>query len=127
MQQAIKQHLQLKNPELWSLENPYLYRVVSVLKSENQIIHQTNDDIIVSEKESAYEMEDFSIDDIQYLIDNLPDGYKMVFNLYAIEGYSHKDIGEMLGIDEGTSRSQFAKARKALQIQIDKSEGGAQA
>lgn len=39
--QTIKQHLQLKNPELWSLENPYLYRVVSVLQSENQIIHQT--------------------------------------------------------------------------------------
>jgi beta-galactosidase len=39
--QTIKQHLQLKNPTLWSLENPYLYRVVSVLKSENQIIHQT--------------------------------------------------------------------------------------
>lgn len=39
--QTIKQHLQLKNPELWSLENPYLYRVVSVLKTENQIIHQT--------------------------------------------------------------------------------------
>ena len=39
--QTLKQHLQLKNPTLWSLENPYLYRVVSVLKSENQIIHQT--------------------------------------------------------------------------------------
>lgn len=39
--QTIKQHLQLKNPELWSLENPYLYRVVSVLQSENQIVHQT--------------------------------------------------------------------------------------
>ncbi len=39
--QTVKQHLQLKNPELWSLENPYLYRVVSVLKSGNKIIHQT--------------------------------------------------------------------------------------
>ncbi|WP_353146969.1 beta-galactosidase GalA [Flavobacterium sp.] len=39
--QTIKQHLHLKNPELWSHENPYLYRVVSILKSENQIIHQT--------------------------------------------------------------------------------------
>jgi beta-galactosidase len=39
--QTIKQHLQLKNPEIWSLENPYLYRVVSVIKSGNQIIHQT--------------------------------------------------------------------------------------
>ena len=42
----------------------------------------------------------------------------------AIEGYSHKDIAEMLGIDEGTSRSQLAKARKVLQQQIQKSEGG---
>ncbi len=39
--QTVKQHLQLKNPELWSLDNPYLYRVVSVLKSGNKIIHQT--------------------------------------------------------------------------------------
>jgi RNA polymerase sigma-70 factor (ECF subfamily) len=44
--------------------------------------------------------------------------------MYAIEGYSHKEIAEMLGIDEGTSRSQFAKARKVLQQQIQKSEGG---
>jgi len=60
----------------------------------------------------------FSIDDIQVLIDNLPDGYKMIFNLYAIEGFKHKEIAVMLGINEGTSKSQLSNARKMLQKQI---------
>ena len=62
----------------------------------------------------------FSVDDIQFLIDSLPDGYKMVFNLYAIEGYKHQEIAEMLGINEGTSKSQLSHARKMLQNQIIK-------
>jgi RNA polymerase sigma-70 factor (ECF subfamily) len=56
------------------------------------------------------------------LLDKLPVGYRTVFNLYAIEGYSHKEIGEVMGIDEGTSRSQLAKSRKALQEMIEKLE-----
>lgn len=63
---------------------------------------------------------DFSVEDIQFLIDNLPDGYKMVFNLYAIEGYKHQEIAEMLGISEGTSKSQLSHARKMLQENISK-------
>ena len=60
----------------------------------------------------------FSVDDIQFLIDSLPDGYKIVFNLYAIEGYKHKEISSMLGITEGTSKSQLSHARKMLKEQI---------
>jgi RNA polymerase sigma-70 factor (ECF subfamily) len=52
------------------------------------------------------------------LINQLPDGYRLVFNLSAIEGYSHEEIGEMLNIQAGTSRSQLVKARKMLQYQI---------
>ncbi|KAB1156708.1 RNA polymerase sigma factor [Flavobacterium luteum] len=62
----------------------------------------------------------FSVNDIQFLIDNLPDGYKMIFNLYAIEGYKHQEIATMLGINEGTSKSQLSHARKMLQEQIIK-------
>lgn len=62
----------------------------------------------------------FSVEAIQFLIDNLPDGYKMVFNLYAIEGYKHQEIAEMLGINEGTSKSQLSHARKMLQNNISK-------
>ena len=61
----------------------------------------------------------FSVDDIQFLIDNLPDGYKMVFNLYAIEGYKHQEIATMLGISEGTSKSQLSHARKVLKDHIN--------
>jgi RNA polymerase sigma-70 factor, ECF subfamily len=62
----------------------------------------------------------FSVEDIQSLIDSLPDGYKMVFNLYAIEGYKHQEIAEMLGINEGTSKSQLSHARRVLQDNINK-------
>ena len=52
---------------------------------------------------------------VQHLIDELPEGYKAVFLLYAIEGYGHKEIAELLEISEGTSKSQLFKARKMLQ------------
>ncbi len=52
------------------------------------------------------------------IIEGLPEGYRIVFNLYAIEGFSHKEIAEMLNIKESTSRSQLVKARKMLQERI---------
>lgn len=54
-------------------------------------------------------------DYLQQLIDELPEGYRMVFVLAAIEGYKHREIAEMLNISEGTSKSQLSKARKMLQ------------
>jgi len=49
------------------------------------------------------------------IVSKLPDGYRVVFNLYAIEGYSHKEIADMLNISEGTSKSQLSKARRTIQ------------
>jgi len=49
------------------------------------------------------------------LIQQMPEGYKMVFNLYAIEGYTHKEIAELLQIAEGTSKSQYARAKSFMQ------------
>jgi len=73
------------------------------------------------QEESSNNIESqFSVADIQFLIDSLPDGYKMVFNLYAIEGYKHQEIAEMLQIKEGTSKSQLSHARKILQNNISK-------
>ena len=57
---------------------------------------------------------------IYQLILNLPQGYRTVFNLFAIEGYSHKEIAGMLNIQEATSRSQLNKARELLKHQINK-------
>jgi len=55
---------------------------------------------------------------LQELIDDLPEGYKMVFVMYAIEGYKHAEIAETLNISVGTSKSQLFKARKLLQDKI---------
>lgn len=57
-------------------------------------------------------------EDLLKLINQLPDGYRLVFNLNVVEGYSHEEIAEMLNIQAGTSRSQLVKARKMLQHQI---------
>ena len=56
--------------------------------------------------------------DLLVLINSLPDGYRLIFNLYVLEGYQHEEIAVMLGIQPGTSRSQLVKARNMLQKQI---------
>ncbi|MFH4964465.1 RNA polymerase sigma factor [Gaetbulibacter sp. M235] len=62
---------------------------------------------------------DIEVEQIQQFIDELPEGYKMVFVMYAIEGYKHHEIAEMLNITEGTSKSQLFKARNLLQQKIN--------
>jgi len=64
---------------------------------------------------------EMDVADIQSLIDSLPEGYKMVFVMYAVEGYKHSEIAKMLDISEGTSKSQLFKARKMLQGKLKKS------
>lgn len=61
---------------------------------------------------------DLDTEYIQQLIDGLPQGYKMVFVLYTVEGYKHQEIADMLSITESTSKSQLFKARKLLQDQL---------
>lgn len=58
--------------------------------------------------------------DLADLIRQLPPGYQTIFNLYAVEGYNHIEIGKILGINEGTSRSQYARARALLISWLDK-------
>jgi RNA polymerase sigma-70 factor (ECF subfamily) len=61
---------------------------------------------------------ELEVSHIQQLIDGLPEGYRVVFVMYAIEGYKHQEIAKTLGISESTSKSQLFKARKALQAKL---------
>lgn len=61
-------------------------------------------------------------EEIQFLIDRLPAGYRTVFLMFAVEGYSHKEIAQTLRISESTSKSQLFKARRMLQEKIQKLE-----
>lgn len=63
-------------------------------------------------------MEQLSANELMDCIGELPPGYRTVFNMYAIEGYSHKEIAAMLGINESTSRTQFIRARYSLQKSV---------
>ena len=72
---------------------------------------------------SSHELGDsLAVKELLKIIQTLPLGFKTVFNLHAIEGYSHKEIGEMLGISEGTSKSQYSRAKAWLQkiVQVEK-------
>lgn len=85
-------------------------------------IEETEDRVIL-EKEFN---QDFYVEDLLKIVRDLPPGYQMIFNLFEIEGYSHKEIAEILNISKNTSKSQLLKARKLLQkklLQLSKQEG----
>jgi RNA polymerase sigma-70 factor (ECF subfamily) len=87
---------------------------------KNDILKQTEDveeaRYISSDAPTA--MEDIGYRELMKIIEELPPGFRTVFNMYVIEGYSYKEIGEALGISEVTSRSQLQRARTLLQSKI---------
>ena len=61
-----------------------------------------------------------SAKEIVALVQQMPEGYRMVFNLYAVEGYTHREIAELLNIAEGTSKSQYSRAKQYMQLALAK-------
>ena len=92
---------------------------LSFLRSKRQPVFNQEDENFADAVEN-HVISELAVEDIQQLIDELPDGYRLVFVMYAIEGYKHYEIAKMLEISEGTSKSQLHKARRILQEQIKK-------
>lgn len=93
---------------------------INTKKSSKMEIYGNEDYVMDNRVEMPDVYGQLGAEDIMKLIDVLPDGYKVVFNLYAVEGYSHKEIADMLNIGESTSRSQLLKARRMLKIELEK-------
>lgn len=72
---------------------------------------------------TGFDFSRLGMQDLLKVIQKLADGYRVVFNMYIIEGYSHKEIAETLGISEGASKSQLSRARAILKEEIIKMEG----
>jgi RNA polymerase sigma-70 factor (ECF subfamily) len=89
------------------------YRGVSFLELVTENIRD-------EEAEVEIDDENISMDFLMKIIQELPDRYRLVFNLYVIDGYSHKDIAEMLGITTGTSKSNLARGRMILKDKIER-------
>jgi len=81
-------------------------------------------DIEAADREPDFEKLEshMQAEDLMKMIEGLPTGYRIVFNLYAIDGYSHKEIADQLGISENTSKSQLSRARVALQKSLIETE-----
>lgn len=96
--------------------------IINTAIKNNQKKSFSHEDIGLDQiKEDSVGPEVFSAmseEELIKLISALPEGYRLVFNLYAIEGFSHKEIGELLNIEESTSRSQLMKARRILQEKV---------
>ncbi|MDO9595195.1 MAG: sigma-70 family RNA polymerase sigma factor [Lutibacter sp.] len=87
------------------------YRKKNVL---NIVTEDIPDEVVVDVDD-----DEISLDFLLNLINELPDRYRLVFNLYALDGYSHKEISEMMQIAEGTSKSNLARARAILKLKIE--------
>jgi len=77
---------------------------------DNKFINQLSEPNLIDEKMTAEEM--------MSLVNEMPEGYRTVFNMFIIDDLSHLEIGQLLGIAEATSRSQLSKARNYLKIQL---------
>lgn len=71
-------------------------------------------------EDESFDRADFTREELLGVINRLPQGYKMVFNLFAVEGLKHREIAEMLGIDINTSKTQFLRARKFIIKELNK-------
>lgn len=88
---------------------------LNVLKKRKIVFNELDDKVEMGEEESENQNEtDFSIDDIKKTIEELPQGYRVVFNLFMFEDYSHKQIADMLEISESTAKTQLFKAKRKL-------------
>ncbi len=80
-------------------------------------------DEVHDQPQSTFDMSGLELKDLMKLVQSLSNGYRLVFNMYVIEGFSHKEIAEELGISEGASKSQLSRARAILKEKILKMEG----
>ncbi|HNP20061.1 MAG TPA: RNA polymerase sigma factor [Fulvivirga sp.] len=75
-----------------------------------------------NEFQGDFSLSEYHFSELLKIIQELPSGCQIIFNLFAIEGYSHKEIAELLEISVGTSKSQYARARQLLMARIKKDE-----
>lgn len=88
-------------------------------KDKKMLADVALDDISHKLSVESFNAEKLMADDLLKLIQALPDGYRTVFNLFAIEGYSHQEIAAQLGVSESTSKTQYLRARAYLKDRIE--------
>ena len=93
--------------------------ITNYRKNQKRYNYQDIDDFNSQQHSVSMYESDFTHEELLNIIKELPEGYRVVFNLYAIEGYKHKEIAELLGIDVATSKSQYSRAKKAIRKKME--------
>lgn len=94
---------------------------IRFLKSKKALLFQEDEDLLTMNVSFPDSSDLLDAEEVSQVLESMPKGYRTVFNLFAIEGYSHKEIAEMLQINENTSKSQLSKARNYIILKLKKS------
>lgn len=94
---------------------------IAYYRKNHKVLQLVEMDLTGTEQ-SVHAANSLEAKDLLAMIQSLPPGYRLVFNLYAIEGYAHKEIAAILGISEGASKSQLSRARTILKEMVVKAE-----
>jgi RNA polymerase sigma factor (sigma-70 family) len=97
---------------------------IEIYRKNLRMLKTTDITEIFDHEQQLFDMDSLETEDLMKLIQQLPDGYRIVFNMYAIEGYSHQEIANTLQISEGASKSQLSRARAWLRNKLIITEGG---
>ncbi|MBK0404815.1 sigma-70 family RNA polymerase sigma factor [Adhaeribacter sp. BT258] len=111
----------------WQNEHSLFFWIRKIMVNEalmelrrNNLLLVVQSENLPEEVEDSNTIDQLSAEELFGLITKLPDGYRTVFNLYVVEGYSHQEIARMLSISESTSKSQLLKARGRLKLMVEK-------
>jgi len=89
-------------------------KCINFLKSRKLALTELTATHDRAEQPEPVQEQPFTVEKINKAIEQLPDGYRVVFSLYAVEGYDHEEIGQILGVTEATSKSQYSRAKAKL-------------
>ena len=93
-------------------------KALLALRTKNKFVDDDIEEFQFTDKAVTVD-DNMSFEELNKIVDKLPEKQRLVFNLYVVEGYTHAEIGNMMGINEGTSKSQLARARANLQKMIN--------
>lgn len=95
-----------------------------IRKNSKTLGDMSLDDVGYKIENNDFMLENLMAQDLMKMVQAMPEGYKVVFNMFAIEGYSHSEIADTLGISENTSKSQYSRARAYLRERLEKTGSG---
>lgn len=115
--QKIKEFKYQGSLEGW-IRRIMVHTAIDHVRRNRKLFQQIEIDDAISDRVATQATDNLGLEELMGYIRQLPDGYRLIFNLYAIEGYSHKEIAAKMNIQESTSRSQYTRARALLKHKI---------